>query len=165
MHRKRGIALADQANFSKEFERLPPTISDLGLGLGFSIVERACKGLNYEVKLRSELGQGSCFSVEVPVQASVDAPSQVRGSVPEFMPNILLLLIEPNSEEARALTAIIEDFGPTVIYAHFLTEALGILADTQLVPDALLLAAPSDLCRSEITACQDFLKTMGFSIR
>ena len=49
------------------------------------------------------------------------------------------MLVEDNPQLAEALTRMIEGFGPTVIHAENAEEALGILGEIQLVPDAMLI--------------------------
>ena len=49
------------------------------------------------------------------------------------------MLVEDNPQLAEATTAMIEGFGTTVIHASNAQEALQILQDIQLVPDALLI--------------------------
>ena len=68
----RGIALEDQQTIFQEFERISPNNSDTGLGLGLSIVERACKGLDHPLSLWSDPGVGSCFSLNVPIRYLAD---------------------------------------------------------------------------------------------
>lgn len=136
----RGIALADQVTIFKEFERLSPDNADTGLGLGLSIVERACKGLDHPLSLWSEPGVGSCFSLNVPVieGATLDAPPLEPPHTTD-LGDQLILLVEDNPPLAEALTAMIEGFGCTVIHALDAAQALELLAEIELVPDAMLI--------------------------
>ena len=62
-----GIPHAKQRAVFKEFHRLDQGARVArGLGLGLSIVERIARVLDYEVVLKSTVGRGSRFSVEVP---------------------------------------------------------------------------------------------------
>jgi Na+/proline symporter/signal transduction histidine kinase/CheY-like chemotaxis protein len=62
-----GIPQAKQRDVFREFERLGPAIkSARGVGLGLSIVERLSRVLGHAVSLRSTLGKGSVFTVEIP---------------------------------------------------------------------------------------------------
>lgn len=141
----RGIAVADQLTIFKEFERISPNNSDKGLGLGLSIVERACKELEHDIGLTSAPGQGSCFSVTVPVVSSATVPvsSAVQTSpAPEpepATPDMLLMLVEGSAELAARMSAVIEHSGGTVIHAHSGDEALELLEEIQLIPDVLLI--------------------------
>ena len=63
-----GIPLAQQKSIFREFKRLDDGAKIArGLGLGLSIVERIARLLKHPLKLKSEPGQGSHFSIEVPV--------------------------------------------------------------------------------------------------
>jgi Na+/proline symporter/signal transduction histidine kinase len=62
-----GIPPSKQRDVFREFERLGPAIkSARGVGLGLSIVERLSRVLGHAISLRSTVGQGSVFSVEIP---------------------------------------------------------------------------------------------------
>ena len=63
----------------KEFQRLGPG-DVVGMGLGLSIVMRTADLLGHRIAVRSELGEGSCFQVAVPLgswrhMASAPAPN------------------------------------------------------------------------------------------
>ena len=138
-----GIAQEDQQTIFREFERLSPTHSDTGLGLGLAIVERACKGLDHPFSLWSAPGVGSCFALNVPVR--MDVPASTARCAPAALPapvmlaDQLLMLVEDNPQLALAFTAMIEGFGAKVIHAHTAEEALALLTEIQLVPDAMLI--------------------------
>ncbi len=139
----RGIAHGDQQTIFREFERLSPTTADTGLGLGLSIVEQACKGLDHPLSLWSEPGLGSCFSLNVPLcertAQTLPTPPQTRAETRSPLPDRLVMLVEDNPILAQATIEMIEGFGTTVIHANNAEEALGILAEIQLVPDAMLI--------------------------
>ncbi len=62
-----GIAEEHRTIIFKEFHRLNETAgSQRGVGLGLSIVERICKVLSCRLELRSRVGSGSVFAVNVP---------------------------------------------------------------------------------------------------
>ena len=46
-----------------------------GLGLGLSIVQRLGELLGHQVRVRSWLGRGSVFSIDVPIAQASDQPS------------------------------------------------------------------------------------------
>jgi Na+/proline symporter/signal transduction histidine kinase len=63
-----GIAHSDQMRIFQEFERLQrgQDVGEEGLGLGLSIVQRYASLMEHPLKLVSEQGRGSMFSVTVP---------------------------------------------------------------------------------------------------
>ncbi|MEY4984222.1 MAG: hypothetical protein RIR62_2488, partial [Pseudomonadota bacterium] len=63
-----GIPEAEQDNIFKEFHRLDaPASASEGMGLGLAIVERACGLLGHPLGLRSEIGRGTSFMLQVPL--------------------------------------------------------------------------------------------------
>lgn len=64
-----GLAPTDQARVFERFYRVDRARSrDVGgTGLGLAIVKNTVKGLGGEVRVRSELGRGSTFTVELPM--------------------------------------------------------------------------------------------------
>ena len=73
-----GIPESKQQEVFREFERLAPAArSARGLGLGLSIVERISRVLDHKIKLVSKVGQGSLFSVNVPISRQA-APRQAQ---------------------------------------------------------------------------------------
>lgn len=72
-----GISKIDQENIFREFFQLaqPQLDSNKGLGLGLSIVDRLVKLLGHRIELRSALGKGSVFALEVPLAPQL--PKQV----------------------------------------------------------------------------------------
>lgn len=161
----RGIAHADQQKIFKEFERISPDHSDAGLGLGLSIVEQACKGLDHALSIWSEPGLGSCFSLNVPIHINhASASHSTRTSVsakPHPLTDQLLLLVEDNPQLAQAITTMIESFGSTVIHAHDANEALAILTEIQLVPDAMLIDYQLGAGRDGIELLEEITRRYG----
>lgn len=66
-----GIALDQQEAVLREFYKAPNhTGTNDGFGLGLSIVSRFCETLDFKFSMRSTLGRGSLFSIEVPIVPS-----------------------------------------------------------------------------------------------
>lgn len=72
-----GIAEADQHRIFEEFVQLASAPPDgrRGLGLGLSIVNRSAELMGHTVGLRSQPGQGSCFSLTLPPAPGGSPPS------------------------------------------------------------------------------------------
>ncbi|MEM6339574.1 MAG: PAS-domain containing protein [Pseudomonadota bacterium] len=138
-----GIAQDDQATIFQEFKRLGPTRPQEGLGLGLAIVERACNGLGHPLSLWSEPGTGSCFSLNVPIADDVQdiALTALRepGSLAKPEAGLLVLLVENDTTLANAISIMLESWGVDVIHAQSGEEALAILSEIDLRPDAMLL--------------------------
>ena len=67
-----GIASERLDEIFEEFRRLEAPCRDgvVGLGLGLAIVARIAKLLEVRVEVRSRVGRGSTFAVELPLQSS-----------------------------------------------------------------------------------------------
>ncbi|RLJ58904.1 signal transduction histidine kinase [Litoreibacter meonggei] len=139
----RGIPESDQRTIFQEFHRLDAVSSEAGLGLGLAIVERACKGLEHELNLWSQPDIGSCFSVIVPLDDAENThpaqqiPTSRHGK--KNLHGLLLMLVENDPQLATAMTMMIEGHGASVIHAHSAEEAIALLQEIELVPDAMLL--------------------------
>ncbi|MEP4194907.1 MAG: PAS-domain containing protein [Aliishimia sp.] len=137
-----GIPEEDQTNIFQEFRRLQPNAPDTGLGLGLAIVERACKGLGHDLSLWSKPGVGSCFSVSLPIETEnlpqSQHPASNRGAKLNGLNGMLTLLVENDDAFASALSLVLEDMGSEVLHVPSAEEALNLLHDIQLIPDALL---------------------------
>ncbi|MFQ6553008.1 PAS-domain containing protein [Aestuariibius insulae] len=138
-----GIAKDDRDTIFKEFRRLGnKEAGPTGMGLGLAIVERACHSLDHPLSLWSEPGIGSCFSVGVPIHAK-DLP-EPKIHRPTERPHgscegLIVLLVENDLQFARAASITIEDWGAHVIHAASGKEALDLLEEIQITPDALIL--------------------------
>ena len=138
-----GIRPEDQKRIFQEFARLEPSQSGAnGLGLGLAIVERACASMGHRLDLASTPGQGSCFAVEVKLhqggkgyaqqaEPQLDALDGLKGK--------MLLLVENDEAFAHALTLKLEGWGAHVLHTLTGEEATDLLAEIDIVPDALIL--------------------------
>ena len=61
-----GIEPVFQEKIFKVFERLHSTEAYPGTGIGLAIVRKGVERMNGRVGVISELGQGSCFWIELP---------------------------------------------------------------------------------------------------
>lgn len=138
-----GIAREDQESIFQEFKRVDTRNAAPGLGLGLAIVERACKSLDHPLRLQSEPGRGSCFSVELPIRQGGDVLQFAAKDDPDssgaIKSGLVVLLVENDLQLSNAMTMMIEGWGAHVINAVNGEEALQLLSDIELTPDALVL--------------------------
>ncbi|NND89974.1 MAG: response regulator [Granulosicoccus sp.] len=109
-----------------------------GLGLGLAIVRKMAQLLDIEIQLRSVLGQGSTFSVAVPL-GELDKVEEHDAHAPRHSiagRNILLLDDEPDIREGLSL--ILDSFGCHTVSAESADEALRLLQTDQIEPDFII---------------------------
>lgn len=137
-----GIAPDDQDRIFQEFARLDNSHSGAkGIGLGLAIVQRACEALGHGLTLESEVGRGSCFSVNVALHTGdnlLSLPTQNTAPCGAAIVGKLLLLVENDEDLAHALTLRLERCGAHVVHAHCAEDAIEILEEIDLLPDAAL---------------------------
>lgn len=136
-----GISRKDQHRIFSEFTRASPERSGFGMGLGLSIVDRACRRLGHPVSLRSAPGRGSVFSITLPV---VSAPAEEHRGKPETVPvraddmDLIVLIVENNPDVLYATARKIESWGGSVLTAASTEEAIGQVRDIGMAPDIIL---------------------------
>ena len=157
-----GIDPADQAAIFQEFKRLDTAGADQGLGLGLAIVDRACNMLDHPLCLWSSPGKGSCFSLNVALNPDQRAlATQTAAPLPASELRHLgqvILLVENDMQLARAMVMMIEGWGAEVLHAQDAQEALMLLSDIDLIPDAMLLDYQLGTDMSGIDLCQKIFK-------
>lgn len=75
-----GMTEEEQQRVFGAFERLSNAVAKDGFGLGLSIVERIVAMLGGTIRLDSEKGKGSRFTVEIPMQTVEELPEQFNSS-------------------------------------------------------------------------------------
>ena len=73
-----GMTEEEQQRVFGAFERLANAATKDGFGLGLSIVQRIVSMLGGTIRLESEKGKGSRFTVEIPMQTAEELPEQIN---------------------------------------------------------------------------------------
>lgn len=73
-----GMTEEEQQRVFGAFERLANAAAKDGFGLGLSIVQRIVTMLGGTIRLESEKGKGSRFTVEIPMQTAEELPEQIN---------------------------------------------------------------------------------------
>ena len=93
-----GMSEEEQQRVFSAFERLSNAATQDGFGLGLSIVKHVVDMLDGTIRLESEKGRGSRFTVEIPIPTS-DAVDEERGSearTPDAEKSYSVLVLDDN---------------------------------------------------------------------
>ncbi|RUS60488.1 PAS domain-containing protein [Pseudorhodobacter sp. E13] len=135
-----GIAEDDQEAVFQEFHRLNARASASdGMGLGLAIVERAAALLGHPLGLKSRLGRGSCFLLQLPLTAPPASPAPATPAPQSALDSKIVLLVEPDPELRRALSMLMEKWGISVLDTESMGDALALIDEIGITPDALIL--------------------------
>ena len=99
-----GIAPQELNNIYQEFYQIgnPARDRTKGIGLGLSIVKRLSEILDHPISVRSELGQGTTFSLRLP---SCEPAPSANIVAPDINLNGLNVLVLEDDPDARAATS------------------------------------------------------------
>lgn len=136
-----GIAKDKQEIIFHEFTKLnKPERSPTGLGLGLAIVQRLSKILNHPVGLRSKLGRGSCFYIELDAikknSTHVLAP-KLSDSV--IRARLKVAVINENDMVSDSLHTLLSSWGCKVKTYPSSYKALTDITASAWMPDALIV--------------------------
>ncbi|MBC2665133.1 PAS-domain containing protein [Novosphingobium flavum] len=135
-----GIARQDREEIFEEFRRVGRTRKIPGKGLGLAIVRRVSAMLGHEIGLESAPGQGSAFSVRLPMAepimaADEPAAASVRAAAGD---GGLVLIIDNDPAILSGMEALLENWGLDVVVAGGPDEPAALAALEQ--GPALLIA-------------------------
>jgi CheY-like chemotaxis protein len=139
-----GIPPAKQRDVFREFERLGPAIkSARGVGLGLSIVERLSRVLGHAVSLRSALGEGSVFTVEIPWLKGSSLPrsepfSGLAAVHHKPLQGMVIATIDNEPTILAGMAVLFEGWDCQFAGGEDLEQILGELARRDLVPDVII---------------------------
>ncbi len=138
-----GIAPQHQQDIFKEFYQVGNIERDRsqGLGLGLNIVQRTAKLLGHPLTVCSRLGQGTRFSIEVPVTTAMVARAPVLEAAEpasvDKLTGLNVLVIEDDALVSMALVSLLESWGCEVSVVEGLNQAESLMAQG-LVPGVVI---------------------------
>lgn len=137
-----GIAPEHHQAIFKEFYQVGNSERDRskGLGLGLNIVERTADLLGHRLQMRSSLGLGTRFSIEVPLAphgAAMNLSSALAGKTIDDLAGLMVLVIEDDALARAGLVSLLESWGSVVRVAEGVATALWHLKQG-LVPDVIV---------------------------
>lgn len=126
-----GMTQAEQETIFREFTRLSSASAIEGTGIGLTITLKLIQLLNGEISLESAPGEGSCFTIKLPLkrvafsekhntQDSVAIPPQMS----ETMSKLRILLIDDDPLQLKMTSALL--------------QSKGIMAETTIQPEKTL---------------------------
>ena len=150
-----GIAPEHHRRIFLEFQRLDSggKSAERGAGLGLAIVERIAKRLGHRIGLRSWLGRGSVFSVDVPLVRGAAARKRALPQEPHPgrtepvsarahaspLTGARVWSVEDDPRVRQSIQALLTGWGCEVLLAASREEALRLAEQASAAPDVLLL--------------------------
>jgi len=128
-----GIALADQSRVFEDFIQLenPTRDNTKGIGLGLSIAKRAAFHTGGEIRLISEPGKGSSFSLFLPKVEAGDTPADMvtgSGSI-TFAEPADILVLEGEASIRDGLLSVFSNWGLNPVGCDTTIAAKKIISD------------------------------------
>ena len=136
-----GIDCNKQQLIFNKFEQLHDHVSTRkhdGIGIGLTICKRICNSMGGSIEVESELGEGSCFSVTLPIsyelreklKPSSDAQlTEEDYSLAKL--NLRALLVEDNSIMNYTISCLLHEAGIKVDRVNSAAEALSFFRKNQ----------------------------------
>jgi signal transduction histidine kinase len=110
-----------------------------GLGLGLAIVQRLTALIGASLTLRSEVGRGSCFAIDLPLSTGAEPVGERELRVESgALARGLVLVIDDELAIREAMTGLLEAWGHTVVAAGSSGEAVERLAGVADRPDLII---------------------------
>lgn len=112
-----------------------------GVGLGLSIVRRACEMLGHTLALTSEPGAGSEFSITLPrcdPDPLAPPPAIPADVAAERLKGMVVVVIEDDANVAAAMGAMLREWQCVPVVGDSACKVIGILAQHERVPQMVI---------------------------
>jgi signal transduction histidine kinase len=138
-----GISSHQQETVFEEFNQVGNDGRDRtkGLGLGLAIVRRLCRLLGVPITLLSAVGQGSTFSIDLPLvtgQTAEAALDMTRAADAESFHGKMVVVVDDEESILDAMRVLLEQWSCQVVTAVSGEEAVAKLGGAGRLPDALI---------------------------
>jgi len=138
-----------------------------GLGLGLSIVQRLCRILGHKVRVRSRLGEGSVFSIEVPIDLTLNVrETATEDNIPSLLicRGRLALLIDDDTIVLMSLRTLLEEWGYDTLIAGSPEQAVTTVAEAGRRPDVIVADYRLRAGRNGCEAIREVRSQLGWEI-
>jgi signal transduction histidine kinase len=127
-----GIPDAEKENIFSEFYQLnnPERDRNKGLGLGLAIVKRLCSLLDHDITLQSTIGEGTCFTVHLPLGNSDNVVAEQANTSDSVMNPISgnhILVVDDEANILNAMQGLIESWSCQFTPAYSAEDAIEII--------------------------------------
>ena len=131
-----GIPKEKQGLIFKEFSQADDNTDKKygGYGLGLTISKKLTELLEGRLNLESSVGQGSTFSLELPLQIT-NKKHELKTETPYMAPKLRMMIIDDDTSLLRMLKELTESMAIT---AHTFTNFLQVEEDSHLAYDIVL---------------------------
>ena len=127
----------------EEFRRFQPRdeFGAKGMGLGLAIVQRMARALGHDIRVRSEVGRGSMFAVEVPIALS-RAPAfdeHIEARPAARLDEALVLCVDNEHSILEGMSQLLEGWSCSVVTATGTAGALAAMEAAGRPPDLMVV--------------------------
>lgn len=137
-----GIAPDEKDKIFSEFHRgsSPAAHAAEGLGLGLAIAKRMAEALGHELRLHSELGRGTVFSVTMPISRAKPVPTHAleRPPVTPLLEGAFVVVVENDESSRLAMENLLSRWSCQVVSAGSIEEIVSALGEIERTPDLVI---------------------------
>lgn len=128
-----------QSSIFDEFVQLnnPERDRSKGLGLGLSIVQRMCQLMNCRYGLRSQIGRGSVFWIELPSASAIVALRAGNPAGAHYKTGYIIAVLDDDPLSMEGLSDQLRSWGHQVCAAASSAELIAALSERKAVPDLI----------------------------
>ncbi len=138
-----------------------------GLGLGLAIVQRTVQALGHSLVVKSEIGKGSTFRLDMPHVGAVARGTHAAAEQPvgaQTATGAIVLLIENDRDVREATARLLERWSCRTLMAHGLNDIAPLLAELKRPPDVVLADYHLDDGQTGLAALEEVRRLAGRNI-
>ncbi|HJY78313.1 MAG TPA: ATP-binding protein [Burkholderiales bacterium] len=133
-----GIDTQEQARIFDEYYQVAG-INAQGLGLGLPIVKSLSELLGHGLSLRSAVGRGSAFSIELPLAPHAATPATANHPAPISLAGAKVVVVDDDAEIRSSVRLLLESWGCSAVCGATLGEVQERLRTLRLKPHAVIV--------------------------